>query len=86
MDIGSSGELQIGRAKISTQLKSNKCFTKAGDLPKEDSRSQGKIIGIRWQNEGAKEQQVQVGGQVACQQSLIDLCGRFLPPFENVSF
>ena len=86
MDIGSSGELQVGRAKTSTQLKRNSSLTKASDLLKKDNRCQGKNVEICWKVEGSKERQVQVDGHVAFQQTLTDLAGRFLPPFENVSF
>lgn len=86
MDIGSSGELQVGRAKTPTQLKRNSSFTKAIDLLKKDSRCQGKDVEICWKVGGSKERQEQKDGQVAFQQILTDLAGHFLPPFENVSF
>ena len=83
---GASGVLKVARAKTSTQLKRNSCLTRAADILKKDGRNNGKTVEICWKVDGSKDRQVQVAGQVAFSQTSSDLAGRFLAPFEALTF
>ena len=85
LDTG-DGSLTVARAKTSMQLKRNGCLTKAADLLKKDSRNKNKTVEICWKMDDAKSRQVQVDGQIAFQQLASDLVGRFMAPFEALSF
>ena len=68
------------------QLKRNSCLTKAADLLKKDSRNKGKNVEICWKFEGTKDRQVVVDGKTVFQQTSSDLAGRFVTPFEALTF
>ena len=86
LDLGDAGQLNVQRAKTSVQLKRNNCLTKAADALKKDDRTAGQSVGICWKVEGSKDRQVKVGDQVAFQQTPSDMTGRFLSPFDALTF
>jgi len=78
------GNISVGRAKTSLQLKRNGALKQALKLIKQDSRASGKSAEICWLIEGSKDRTVKLGDQVVFRQKPTDIGGEFAAPFQNI--
>jgi len=78
------GNISVGRAKTSLQLKRNGALKQAMKLVKQDARAEGKSVEICWLTEGSKDRTVKIGDQVVFRQTSTDIAGEFVAPFQNI--
>jgi len=78
------GNIAVGRAKTSLQLKRNGALKQAMKLVKQDARAKDKSVEICWLTEGSKDRTVKIGDQVVFRQTSTDIGGEFVAPFQNL--
>ena len=82
------GEISVGRAKTSVQLKRNGALQQVCEKLKKDVRCKDLVVEIVWQMEdkSCKDRGVKVGSEICFLQKSGDLIGKFATPFHDLSF
>ena len=81
---GAFSGISAKRAQTAVQRKRNEALHRASDMLKKDARCHGKSVTIEWQIENSKDRHVQADGIPIFLQTLTDLSGKFLKPFEDL--
>ena len=81
---GDFSGISAKRAQTAVQRKRNEALFRASDMFKKDARFNGKSVTIEWQIENSKDRRVQADGIPIFLQTLIDLSGKLMTPFEDL--